>query len=174
MDKRYIPHSVFQDYHAKAKRDGRVFVRRSDDKYGGSRSEFQPAEFGKRSVGEDADDGNGGHWQGGDSSFSSVQELINQAQKTAKCTLLSPADVHCVEQGGKEDMIWWQQAFCKRCSDAGGTNKGEFAGPKARDQDNDATVPGSSDGAKPKEGEKVQAPRTVSGDKPKQADAGIV
>ncbi|KAJ1593496.1 hypothetical protein NDA15_003819 [Ustilago hordei] len=256
MDKRYIPHSVFQGYQAKAKRDGRVFVRRSDDEYGGSRPEFQPAEFEKRSVGEDADDGIGGHWsiakrndeddgdkglfdalnkrslpptaaanlekrspleiskpkvairtvgtvqkaqqptpgkysqgpdlvgptyqlpasdyrsnmsanfahrrhsspptnatqihvntpfahiataQGGDSSFSSVQEFINQAQKTTKCTWLSPADVHC--------------AFCKRCSDAGGTNKGEFAGPKARDQDNDTTVPGLSERAKPKVGE---------------------
>ncbi|KAJ1595572.1 hypothetical protein NDA11_002476 [Ustilago hordei] len=234
MDKRYIPHSVFQGYQAKAKRDGRVFVRRSDDEYGGSRPEFQPAEFEKRSVGEDADDGIGGHWsiakrndeddgdkglfdalnkrslpptaaanlekrspleiskpkvairtvgtvqkaqqptpgkysqgpdlvgptyqrmffhdfiynygkitgatgssgqQGGDSSFSSVQEFINQAQKTTKCTWLSPADVHC------------------RCSDAGGTNKGEFTGPKAWDQDNDTTVPGLSERAKPKVGE---------------------
>ncbi|KAJ1037978.1 hypothetical protein NDA10_006449 [Ustilago hordei] len=302
MDKRYIPHSVFQGYQAKAKRDGRVFVRRSDDEYGGSRPEFQPAEFEKRSVGEDADDGIGGHWsiakrndeddgdkglfnalnkrslpptaaanlekrspleismpfrtvgtvqkaqqptpskysqgpdlvgptyqlpasdyrsnmsanfahrrhsspptnatqihvntpfahiatacnhtchfihigthsiqsrhtwhcfvlsrllnttiairfaaprlcipqlyqaapssitiasllsatpadrQGGDSSFSSVQEFINQAQKTTKCTWLSPADVHC--------------AFCKRCSDAGGKNGEEFNCPDDSD-----------------------------------------
>ncbi|KAJ1032802.1 hypothetical protein NDA18_001526 [Ustilago nuda] len=62
MDKRHIPHSVFQGYQAKAKRDGRAFVRRSDDEYGGSRPEFQPAEFEKRSVGEDADNGIGGHW----------------------------------------------------------------------------------------------------------------
>ncbi|SPC61287.1 uncharacterized protein UHOD_11260 [Ustilago sp. UG-2017b] len=89
------------------------------------------------------------------------------------------------EHDGKEDMnseetTWWQQAFCKRCSDAGGKNRAEF--PCSKD----------SNGAKEKEGEKEKEaaggkskddrkidgsgyPRpTVSGDKPKQADGGLV
>ncbi|SAM83296.1 related to Mig2 protein [Ustilago bromivora] len=78
---------------------------------------------------------------------SSVQAFMAEAQKTAKCTWLSPTDVSCVEQGGKadmkvDDMIWWKHAFCKRCSDAGGKNRYEF------------TCPDDSNGAKTMQGQK--------------------
>ncbi|SPC66593.1 related to Mig2 [Ustilago sp. UG-2017b] len=77
---------------------------------------------------------------------SSVQAFMAAAQNTAKCTWLSPTDVRCVEQGGKadmnvNDMIWWETAFCKRCSDAGGKSKKEF------------DCPYDSNGAKTKEKE---------------------
>ena len=121
----------------------------------------------------------------GNSSYSFAQQFINEAQKAARCNWLSPTYVRCVEHGGKEDTnseetTWWQQAFCKRCSDAGGKNRAEF--PCSKD----------SNGAKEKEGEKEKEaaggkskddrkidgsgyPRpTVSGDKPKQADGGLV
>ncbi|SOV04048.1 uncharacterized protein UDID_19524 [Ustilago sp. UG-2017a] len=68
----------------------------------------------------------------GDSRTTSVQSFINEAQMKAKCTWLSPTDVHCVEQGGKEDMtvaetISWVDIFCMRCYNAGGKNRADLS-----------------------------------------------
>ncbi|KAJ1595536.1 hypothetical protein NDA11_001329 [Ustilago hordei] len=68
-----------------------------------------------------------------------VQKFVTEARKNgAVCQWFVPDDMKCVEQGGKGDMsasdvIWWQQAFCKRCSDAGGKNGEEFNCPDDSD-----------------------------------------
>ncbi|SAM85329.1 related to Mig2 protein [Ustilago bromivora] len=102
---------------------------------------------------------------GGDQSFSFVREFMKEAQKKAKCSWLSPNNVHCVEQGGeevmdKDKMTWWQQAFCKRCSDAGGTNAVKFQCPKV-----DAAAGDKGEGAQSREGSKEGS---------KKADGGLV
>ncbi|KAJ1579364.1 hypothetical protein NDA11_004746 [Ustilago hordei] len=66
---------------------------------------------------------------------SMVQAFMTEARKSAKCSWTSPTNIQCIEQGGKTDMgandtIWWKQAFCRRCSDAGGKNRKEFACPE--------------------------------------------
>ena len=68
----------------------------------------------------------------GDRSDSHVQKFIDEAKKNAKCFWETPTNVLCREEGGKKDMdskdiTRWYQAFCKRCSDAGGKNRSEFA-----------------------------------------------
>ncbi|SYW76896.1 uncharacterized protein UHO2_05613 [Ustilago hordei] len=68
----------------------------------------------------------------GDRSDSHVQKFIDEAKKNAECFWQDPTNVLCKEKGGKEDLdpkdiTWWYQTFCKRCSDAGGKNRSEFA-----------------------------------------------
>ena len=68
----------------------------------------------------------------GDRSDSHVQKFIAEARKNAECFWQDPTNVWCKEKVGKEDqgpkdITWWYQAFCKRCSDAGGKNRSEFA-----------------------------------------------
>ena len=68
----------------------------------------------------------------GDRSDSHVQKFIDEAKKNAKCFWETPTNVLCREEGGKKDMdsndlTWWYQTFYKRCSDAGGKNRSEFA-----------------------------------------------
>ncbi|SAM86302.1 related to Mig2 protein [Ustilago bromivora] len=94
-----------------------------------------------------------------------VQKFLAEAQKTAKCAPTFSFDVNCVEQGEKEDMdvndtIWWQHAFCKRCSHAGGTNAVKFQCPKV-----DAAAGDKGEGAQSREGSKEGS---------KKADGGLV
>ncbi|SOV05922.1 uncharacterized protein UDID_19066 [Ustilago sp. UG-2017a] len=68
-----------------------------------------------------------------------VQKFLTEAQKSGKCTRSPPTDVHCVEQTKQEfltlyDMGWWQDQFCIRCSEAGGTNSKDFDCP-TKDKD---------------------------------------
>ena len=63
-----------------------------------------------------------------------IQKFITVAKKHGNCerVLIGPNYVECVEKVKKAvnkpgDVRWWEQAFCKRCSDAGGKNRSEFA-----------------------------------------------
>ncbi|KAJ9476212.1 hypothetical protein PHBOTO_006284 [Pseudozyma hubeiensis] len=65
---------------------------------------------------------------------SCVSKFVEIASKTAKCKFSTIAEVDCVEVGGKDQMtdgdnVWWQQAFCKRCVDAGGVSDASFKCP---------------------------------------------
>ena len=68
-----------------------------------------------------------------------IQKFITEAKKHGNCerVLIGPNYVECVEKVKKAvnkpgDVRWWEQAFCKRCSDAGGKNAGDHGcpGPK--------------------------------------------
>ncbi|KAJ1036660.1 hypothetical protein NDA10_006346 [Ustilago hordei] len=59
-----------------------------------------------------------------------IQKFITEAQKHAHCVLIGPNYVECVENIKKVvnkpgDVRWWEQAFCKCCSEAGGENAEE-------------------------------------------------
>ncbi|KAJ1023675.1 hypothetical protein NDA18_004661 [Ustilago nuda] len=101
----------------------------------------------------------------GDRSDSHVQKFIDEAKKNAMCFWKDPTNVLCKEAGGKDEMgskdiIWWYQTFCKRCSDAGGKNRIEFACVDAN------AAPGVEDkGSKSNGGLKRI---------PKKADGGLV
>ncbi|SOV05921.1 uncharacterized protein UDID_19065 [Ustilago sp. UG-2017a] len=68
-----------------------------------------------------------------------VQKFLTEAQKFGTCAWSPPTDVHCVEQTEQVflniyDMSWWQDRFCMRCSEAGGTNSKDFDCP-TKDKD---------------------------------------
>ncbi|KAJ1022796.1 hypothetical protein NDA18_005129 [Ustilago nuda] len=78
---------------------------------------------------------------------SMVQAFMTEAQKSAQCSWTSPTNIQCEEKVGKVDMsptdtISLKQTFCRRCSDAGGKNRKEFACPK---DPNGAKTEGSKD-----------------------------
>ena len=90
----------------------------------------------------------------GDRSDSHVQKFIAEARKNAECFWQDPTNVLCKEKGGKEDLgpkdiTWWYQTFYKRCSDAGGKNRSEFASV-----DEDAAPDVKGKGTKSNEGPK--------------------
>ncbi|SPC64723.1 related to Mig2 protein [Ustilago sp. UG-2017b] len=67
-----------------------------------------------------------------DSNALPIQKFITEAKKYAECNQVHPDNVQCVEKNGnkvmdKGDENWWQMAFCKRCSDAGGENRADLS-----------------------------------------------
>ncbi|SOV06853.1 uncharacterized protein UDID_17945 [Ustilago sp. UG-2017a] len=64
-----------------------------------------------------------------------IQKFITEAKRYAECKWVRFDNVECVEKNGKEvmnkgDEIWWEKAFCKRCSNAGGKESADFPCPK--------------------------------------------
>ncbi|CDR99262.1 related to Mig2 protein [Sporisorium scitamineum] len=94
-----------------------------------------------------------------------VGKFVKEATKYAQCTLDNGSkSIMCVEDGGREGMTagdntWWEQSFCKRCVDAGGSSTKGFACPDGYTNSGKVN-PGHGAGAKvgDSEGEPTQHP----------------
>ncbi|GAC95049.1 hypothetical protein PHSY_002624 [Pseudozyma hubeiensis SY62] len=83
---------------------------------------------------------------------SCVSRFVEIASKTAKCKFSTIAEVDCVEVGGKDQMtdgdnFWWQEAFCKRCVDAGGVSDASFKCPSGYASDGKVIASDGDDSA---------------------------